>query len=489
MDMNFKIALPEIWMALFAMFALVSGAFRAEKAMKDSLLFALIAFVGCICILVITMPEKAVPGEVVTGLNGLYIVDNFSHYMKFLVLGGGFVTIIMSADYLEKEQIKYFEFPLLIMFACIGMMIMISAANLLTLYVGLELQSLSLYVLASIKKENSLSSEAGLKYFVLGALSSAFLLYGISLIYGFTGTTSYETLRDVLYNLNGGTKFIGVIFGVTMIMAGIGFKISAAPFHMWTPDVYEGSPTPVTTFFATAPKIAAMALLMRFSIYAFDQMTMELRQLFVFLAVLSLAIGAYGAIAQTNIKRLMAYSSIGHMGVVLVGLASFSAEGVAAAIFYLTIYIVMTIGAFAVILSMRKDGRMVTNIDSLKGLSKSHPKMAAAMAVFMFSMAGIPPFAGFFGKFYVFMAAVDVLPYLVIFGVLASVVSAYYYLRIIKIMYFDDIEDRLDDMVVNDLGFVMGVSSFVIFLFFILPSPLLHFAETAANSIIPHIGG
>jgi NADH-quinone oxidoreductase subunit N len=367
-----------------------------------------------------------------------------------------------------------------VLLASTGMMMMISANDLISLYVGLELQSLALYVVAAFNRDSSRSAEAGLKYFVLGALSSGMLLYGASLVYGFTGSTDFTTISAAVQPSG---ENIGLIFGLVFLMAGFAFKISAVPFHMWTPDVYEGAPTPVTAFFAAAPKLAAMALTVRVLITAFPAVTFQWQQIVTFLAIASMALGSFAAIGQTNIKRLMAYSSIGHMGYALVGLAAGTAEGVQGVIIYLAIYLAMTLGTFACILAMRRHGRMVEDIDQLAGLSNTSPMMAFLLAMLLFSLAGIPPLAGFFAKFYVFLAAINAGLYaLAVIGVLLSVVGAYYYLRIVKIMYFDAPVERFEPMP-GLLAAVLGASGLFILFYFVYPAPLVNVAEAAAKSL------
>jgi NADH-quinone oxidoreductase subunit N len=409
-----------------------------------------------------------------------FIVDPFARMLKLLTLTGAAAALLMSGDYWRESGGVRFEFPVLILFAAAGMMMMISANDLIALYVGLELQSLALYVIAAFKRDSARSAEAGLKYFVLGALSSGMLLYGASLVYGFTGSTDFATIAAAVQPSGAN---LGLIFGLVFLMAGFAFKISAVPFHMWTPDVYEGAPTPVTAFFAAAPKLAAMALTVRVLISAFPAVTIQWQQIVVFLAIASIALGAFAAIGQTNIKRLMAYSSIGHMGYALVGLAAGSAEGVAGVIIYLAIYLAMTLGTFACILAMRRGGRMIEDIDALSGLSRTNPLMAFLLAMLLFSLAGIPPLAGFFAKFYVFLAAIHAGLYaLAVIGVLLSVVGAYYYLRIVKLMYFDAPAERFEPMPAP-LAAVLGVSGAFILLYFAYPAPLVAFAGVAAKSL------
>jgi NADH-quinone oxidoreductase subunit N len=415
-----------------------------------------------------------------TLFSGSFIVDPYGRLLKLLTLTGAAVALIMSIGYWRDAGGVKFEFPVLVLFATTGMLMMISASGLIALYVGLELQSLALYVIAAFRRDSARSSEAGLKYFVLGALASGMLLYGASLVYGFTGSTTFSQIAAAAQPSGAN---LGLIFGLVFLMVGFAFKISAVPFHMWTPDVYEGAPTPVTAFFAAAPKIAAMALTVRVVISAFPAVTTDWQQIVVFLAIASMALGSFAAIGQHNIKRLMAYSSIGHMGYALVGLAAGTPEGVQGVIIYLAIYVVMTLGTFACILAMRRDGKMVEEIDQLSGLSRTNPLMALMLAVLLFSLAGIPPLAGFFAKFYVFLAAIEAGLYaLAVIGVLLSVVGAYYYLRIVKIMYFDDPAEPFEPMSTT-LATVLGVSGGLILLYFIYPAPLVAAAGVAAKSL------
>lgn len=414
---------------------------------------------------------------------GMIVVDAFAAFAKILILLGSAAAIVLSLGYLKAERVERFEYPIIILLATVGMMIMVSASDLMSLYLGLELQSLSLYVCAAFKRDSTRSTEAGLKYFVLGALSSGMLLYGASLIYGFAGTTSFARLAEVLHG--GHDTSIGLLIGIVFLSAGLAFKVSAVPFHMWTPDVYEGAPTPVTAFFAVAPKIAALALFMRAFIVPFGDMVHDWRQIIVVISVLSMLLGAFAAIGQSNIKRLMAYSSIGHVGYALIGLAAASPEGVRGILIYLAIYLAMNVGAFGVILCMRRATGYVEEIGDLAGLARTRPGLAAAMAIFMFSLAGVPPMAGFFGKFYVFMAAVNAELYtLAVIGVLTSVVGAYYYLRIVKLMYFDQ---PAEPFAAGDreVGAVTAVASLFTLLFFLYPAPLLAGAATAAKALFP----
>jgi len=388
----------------------------------------------------------------------------------------------MGVHYNEEQGIARFEFPVLVMLATTGMMVMISANDLITLYVGLELQNLALYVVASFDRDSPRSSEAGLKYFVLGGLSSGMLLYGLSLVYGFAGTTAFAELARLLA---GSAPFSsGLIVGLIFIIAGLAFKTSAVPFHMWTPDVYEGAPTPVSMFFSVAPKMAALALFIRVMIAPFGPMIGEWRQVIVFLSIASMVLGSFAAIAQPNIKRLMAYSSIGHVGYSLIGLAAGTAAGIRGVLIYLAIYLFMNVGAWAVILCMRRQGRMLEQIADLSGLSRTNPALALALAVFMFSLAGVPPAAGFFGKLYIFVAAIDAkLTGLAVIGVVTSVVGAFYYLRIVKVMYFDEPVAAFDTPIAGELKGVLLVTALVTLFFFLLPGPVVGSAEVAASSL------
>ncbi len=474
---NFYPALPEIFLACSAMACMMVGVFVKEKKALSVVFVLSLASLIIVGILLVSMR-----GQPINGFNGQFVSDDFAIYMKLLVLLGSFVTLLMSQSYLKRENMARFEYPILVLFATVGMMMMVSANDLIALYLGLELQSLSLYVLAAFKRDTTRSSEAGLKYFVLGALSSCMLLYGCSMIYGFTGTTAFDDLAKVLSGPE--TASIGLIVGIVFLIAGLAFKVSAVPFHMWTPDVYEGAPTPVTAFFALAPKIAAISLFVRVMIDPFGDLLSEWRQIIVFISIASMVLGSFAAIAQTNIKRLMAYSSIGHMGYALIGLAAGGTNGVQAIILYMTIYLAMNAGSFACILCMCRKGEMVEEISDLAGLSKSNPMLAAALLVFMFSMAGIPPLAGFFGKLYIFLAAIEAQMYtLAIIGVVASVIGAFYYLRIVKIMYFDEAVETFDMPLGKGLGGVITITSIITLLFFFFLSPVLDGAATAAAAL------
>src|SRR5277367_4881258 len=464
--------LPEIVLGVGALALLMLGVYRDEGVVPaiDAGAIVLLIAAGVILLL---LPE----GKLVT-FNGSFVVDDFARFLKILALIGSAAAIVLSIDYAKQERQQRFEYSVLIVLSTLGMLMLISATDLIALYLGLELMSLPLYVVAASHRDNLRSTEAGLKYFVLGALSSGMLLYGASLAYGFTGTVSFAGIAQAA--AHGG---IGLIFGLVFLFAGFCFKVSAVPFHMWTPDVYEGAPTPVTAFFAAAPKVAGIAMFVRAAVVAFPGITSQWQQILVFVSIASMLLGSFAAIGQRNIKRLMAYSSIGHMGFALVGLAAGTAEGVQGVLVYMAIYITMTLGVFAVILSMRRSGGMVESIDQLAGLGRTHPTMAFFLAMLLFSMAGIPPLAGFFAKFYVFLAAIKAGLYILsVIGVVASVVGAYYYLAIIKAMYFDEPAEAFVEMP-YELRAVLLVCGLFNVLFFVYPGPLVGMASAAAHSL------
>ena len=478
-------ALPELFLAGIVMALLMFGVFqKGGRDEQSTRVFRVIAWLSVISLVLALMLATALGGSRLMSFGNMFVSDPFAVFCKILVLTASAGTLIIAMGFLERQGLARFEYPLLVVFATLGMMMMISANDLIALYLGLEMQSLSLYVIAAFQRDDTRSTEAGLKYFVLGALASGMLLYGASLIYGFTGSTNFDALALMFKQAGEAGPGTGVIFGIVFILAGLAFKVSAVPFHMWTPDVYEGAPTPVTAFFAAAPKIAALALFIRVMVGPFGDLLPQWQQIVVFVSVASMILGAFAAINQRNIKRLMAYSSIGHVGYALVGLAVGSEAGVRAVLIYLAIYLFMNVGTFACILCMRRGGRMVEGIDDLAGLGKSHPMLALALAIFMFSMAGIPPLAGFFGKLYVFLAAIEAELYgLAVIGVLTSVVGAFYYLRIIRIMYFDDADETLDKPVEREIGVILTVTSLVIVLFFAYPGPVVSSAATAAASL------
>ena len=470
--MSLTLAAPELILAIGAMALLMIGVFGDERS--NTLVTGL-----AVAILIGAGAWMLFFGEHGEGFDGAFVNDPFSRFMKFLTLGGSIVTLVMSVGFAKAERFDKFEFPVLIMLSTLGMLLMVSANDMITLYLGLELQSLAAYVIAAINRDSVRSTEAGLKYFVLGALSSGMLLYGISLVYGYTGNTGFDAITLALST---GERQLGLVFGLVFVLAGLSFKISAVPFHMWTPDVYEGAPTPVTAFFAAAPKMAAMALIVRVTMGAFEPVAFDWQQIIVFISIASMLLGAFAAIGQRNIKRLMAYSSIGHMGFALVGLAANSSAGVRGIAIYMLIYLVMTLGTFAFILAMRRKEGNVEQIDSLAGLSSTNPMMATILTILMFSLAGIPPLAGFWAKWYVFLAAIDAGLYaLAVIGVLASVVGAYYYLRIIKIMWFDEPVGSFEPMA-GELRLVLGASGAFVLFYVLIGGPIGTMAEAASRT-------
>jgi len=434
---DLTIILPEIILSIYAMLALVAAVYTGKDKAAPMLVWITSALFVVLAVWI------GMNGEGSTeAFGGMFIEDAFSRFGKVTILLSAAAVLVMSQDYMHRRGLLRFEYPLLVALAVVGMMVMVSSGDLMTLYMGLELQSLSLYVIASLRRESAKSTEAGLKYFVLGALSSGLLLYGASLVYGFSGTTLFAGIIEAA---QGDYLPLGMLFGLVFMASGFAFKVSAVPFHMWTPDVYEGAPTPITAFFATAPKVAAMGLFARVMHDAFGGMVGDWQQIVALLAVLSMFLGAIAAIGQRDIKRLMAYSSIAHMGYALMGLAAGTAFGVQAMLVYMAIYVTMNIGTFAFILSMEKDGQPVTSIDSLNLLARAEPGKALAMLVLLFSLAGVPPLVGFFGKFYVLRAAYDAgLVWLAVAGVVASVIGAFYYLRIVYFMYFGEETEGLD---------------------------------------------
>ena len=471
-------AAAELWLAIAAMALLVFGVVRGDSSTRAVLWMAVATLVFAAWIV---WARADFAG---TTFSGLFVADRFGAFAKILVLLGSAFSLVLALDYLERERLGRPEFPVLVVTACLGMMVMVSANDLLSLYVGLELQSLSLYVLAAFKRDAVRSTEAGLKYFVLGALASGILLYGSTLVYGFTGTTSFAGIADAVNGTE--TRSLGILFGLAFVAAGLAFKVAAVPFHMWTPDVYEGAPTPVTAFFSAAPKVAAVALFIRVMTGPFGEIADDWVGIISLLAGASMLLGAFAAIGQTNIKRLMAYSSIGHVGYALMGLAANSTNGVRGVLFYLAIYLAMNLGAWGIILSMRRpEGPLVKDINDLAGLGRRQPLLAAAMAIFMFSLAGVPPLAGFFAKFYVFYAAIDAGLYaLALVGVLATVVGSYYYLRIIKVMYFDEPAPAFVPTG-SATGVLVAAAAVFTLLFTFYPAPLLSEAGVAALALFP----
>ena len=453
---DFSTVLPEAVLALYAMVALLFGVYTGKDRIAPMLVWA------TAIVFVLLAAWIGLTGEGShTAFNGMFVNDGFARFAKVVILLSGAAVLLIGEEYMLKRDLLRFEYPLLVALATVGMMVMVSAGDLIALYMGLELQSLSLYVVASLRRDSAKSTEAGLKYFMLGALSSGLLLYGASLTYGFAGTTQFA---GIIGAASGEGISLGLLFGLVFMLAGLAFKVSAVPFHMWTPDVYEGAPTPVTAFFATAPKMAAMGLFARVVHDAFGNVTADWGQVVALLSVASMFLGAIAAIGQRNIKRLMAYSSISHMGFALMGLASGTVFGVQAMLIYLAIYVTMNVGTFAFILSMEKDGQVVTDIAALNLYSKKEPLKALAVLVLMFSLAGVPPLVGFFGKFYVLQAAVEAnLAWLAVAGVIASVIGAFYYLRIVFYMYFGEEGAGLDgSMAPAQWVFLMGSAAIMV---------------------------
>lgn len=471
---------PELLLSIGAMVLLIVGVLKGDSLLRP-ITWAVAALCFGAALLVLGLGNDRL-----TAFNDLFVSDGFAKYLKITILVGAALSALLAVPYLQEQKFARFEYPLLILLATVGMCMMVSANDLMSLYIGLELQSLSLYVLASIHRDDQRSTEAGLKYFVLGALSSGLLLYGASLIYGATGTTNFEGLRGAFPQ---GAASVGALFGLALLLAGLAFKVSAVPFHMWTPDVYEGSPTPVTAFFSAAPKVAAMGLLMRVLFDGLPALSSQWQQIIAFLSFASLLLGAIAAIGQTNIKRLLAFSSIGHVGYALIGVAAGGKNGVGAVLFYMATYLATTIGAFLCVMAMKRGDRQVEDISELSGLSKSQPRLAAAFAILMFSLAGIPPLLGFLSKLFIFQSAMQngslLMVILAIVGALASVVGAYYYLRIIKVMYFDaetasftPVRDVTNNAIL--LGCAVVASPISILFFW----PLLQAARAAAATLV-----
>lgn len=483
---NLSSLMPETFLFLTVIGFLLLGVFGGERMTRPLLygvMFTLL-FAGGMVI--------GMPGITQTAFDGLFVTGSFIEASKILILGGALLVLAISTGWFRKAGNARFEYPLLMLLSVLGMLVLVSSGNLLTLYMGLELTSLPLYVLAAINRDNLKSTEAGLKYFVLGSLASGMLLFGISLIYGFSGTLDFASIAQVLAQVTAQSEALaqpmavslGLLVGLLLVMVGFCFKISAVPFHMWTPDVYEGAPTPVTAFFAVAPKIAAITLLARLLMGTFGDLTAYWQQVVVFVSIASMFVGALGAIMQTNIKRLLAYSSIGHVGYALIGIASGIPAGAQALLIYLAIYLFMSVGAFGCVLLMRRKGEYVEDISELAGLAETRPAMAAGIAIFMLSMAGIPPLAGFFGKFYIFLAAVESGLYgLAVIGVIASVIAAYYYLKLIKLMYFDEARIPFDKEMPRSMKTVIAGCTAFTLLFFLYPTPLVTYAQASARAL------
>jgi len=470
-DYSLLPVLPEIVLALGAMALLMLGAYRGERTVR------IVTILAIVLLAVTLVLELMLPAGRLTTFGGSFVVDDYARFLKTVMLVASAMTLVISRGYLTN-QARIFEYSILVLLSSVGMMVLISATDLITLYLGYELMSLALYVVAASHRDNLKSTEAGLKYFVLGALSSGMMLYGASLIYGFTGTVEFAGIAAAAK-----TGSIGVIFGIVFLLVGLCFKISIVPFHMWTPDVYEGAPTPVTAFFASAPKVAALAVLVRVLLTAFPNVTHDWQQIVTFVSIASMALGSFAAIGQKNIKRLMAYSSIGHMGFALVGLAAGTAQGAQGVLIYLAIYVAMTFGSFSFILCLKRNGQPFEQISDFAGLSRTNPYLAFMFAMLLFSLAGIPPLAGFFAKFYVFLAAIQAGLYpLAVIGVLTSVVGAFYYLAIIKTMFFDEAKGAVDPMA-GELRTVLTLAGIFNLLYFAYPGPLVSAATVAAKSL------
>ena len=461
---NIQFVFPEIFLSLSIMFLLIFGVFKKNS----SKLVQNFSLVILIITAVITFNETMGISEFKL-FNESVIIDFLSSFMKIATLLSAFLVLVISSNYLKISQIMKIEYPILILSSVLGMMIMISSNDLIVFYMGLELQSLALYVLATFNRDQLKSSEAGLKYFVLSALSSGLLLYGCSLIYGFTGSTNFDLISE---NLNSGDY--ALTFGIVFILVGLAFKISAVPFHMWAPDVYEGAPTSVTLFFTMVPKIAALTVFIRFLYVPFLNLIDQWQMILIFLSIASMLFGAIAAIGQTNLKRLVAYSSIGHVGYTLAGLSTGSNEGIQSSVIYFIIYIVMNLGLFSCLLMMKRNNKYFENLDDLSGLSKNHPLLSLSLLIILFSLAGIPPLAGFFAKFYIFKSVIEQSMYfLAVVGLLSTVIAAFYYLRVIKIMYFDDETEKFDTDHSLWLKFSLTASTLLILIYFIFPSELV----------------
>ena len=467
---DFQNIYPEIFLTLTLLFLLVLGVF-----LKNSFLFikklTILSLFLCVPIIYMNFDNQ------ILVFNNNYSINIFSNLLKIVILVSSAFSLIFTGQYLKRINLEKFEYMILILSSTLGMFIMVSTNNLIGLYLGIELQSLSLYVLSSVDRSSLKSSESGVKYFVLGALSSGLFLYGCSLVYGFTGSTNY-----LIINENFSVDNIGLIFGLVFIIVGLAFKVSAVPFHMWTPDVYEGSPTSVTAFFSLAPKVAGIGAFIQILFVSFEAAYVEWKSIIIFISIASMILGSVAAIGQTNIKRLMAYSSIGHMGYALAGLATGTLNGISATLSYILIYVVMNIAAFTCILFFSRNKIYFEDIRDLGGLSKNHPVISICFCIILFSLAGIPPLAGFFAKFYIFKAVIDSQMYtLAIIGLLSSVVAAFYYLRVIKIIYFDKEKEKFDEISGLGMKFSLSISSIIILFYFISPSFLINLSDIAAK--------
>ncbi|MES2292122.1 MAG: NADH-quinone oxidoreductase subunit NuoN [Pseudomonadota bacterium] len=474
---DLMVLLPELILAIGAMALLLAGAIGGEKTAPAVSWGAILLFAASGAAAIWLVPENA------SAFHGAFVADGFARFTKILILIGAALCVLLADEFFANTALSRFELPVLMVLATLGMLLMVSAGSFIALYMGLELQSLALYVLAAFNRDHLRSTEAGLKYFVLGALSSGMMLYGISMIYGFTGSVEFGQIASVITQSGVG---IGLIFGIVFLISGLAFKVSAVPFHMWTPDVYEGAPTPITAYFATAAKVAAMGLFLRAILIPFPHALEQWRQIVIVISVLSMALGAVAALGQKNIKRLMAYSSIGHMGYALLGLAAGTALGVRGVLIYMAIYVFTNLGVFAAIQAMRRGGKPVESIADLAGLARTNPKLALVFSMLFLSLAGLPPLAGFFAKFYVFLAAIQAgLVWPAILGVLASAVGLVYYLRLVKVMYFDEPAAAFDaDMALGSRA-ILVLSGAVALLFIFAASPIITAADAAAKALLP----
>jgi NADH-quinone oxidoreductase subunit N len=464
---NINIFLPEIFLAVSILATLMIGVF-----FKNSYTLVTTIVYGIVIVLILIILNSF--SETFKLFSDSFVSNSFTNFFKILILIGTLFILIITQDYIKETKINYFEYSLVLLLSVLGMFVMISANDLILFYLGLELQSLSLYILASFDKDNLKSNESGLKYFILSSLASGLLLYGCSLLYGFSGSTNFEAINAATNNDD-----IGTIFAMVFIIVGLAFKVSAVPFHMWTPDVYEGAPSSVTSFFAVVPKIAGIAVFIRFMQIPFGEIVDQWQPILIFISLASMILGAVAAIGQTNIKRLIAYSSIGHMGFALAGISTNTITGYNASIAYISVYIIMNLGIFACVFSMKKDGKYCENLNDLSGISKQHPILSISLLIILFSLAGIPPLAGFFAKFYIFMSVIESTMYtLAIVGLLSTVVSAFYYLRIIKIIYFDDASKSFDQIKNLGISTTLFLSSLIIITFFIYPSFLNNIVKT-----------
>ena len=464
---NISFFLPEIFLTISILITLMIGVF-----FKNSYVLVTSIIYGIVIALTLIILNSF--DESFKLFSDSFVSNSFTNFFKILILIGTLFILLITQNFIKETKINYFEYSLVLLLSVLGMFIMISANDLILFYLGLELQSLSLYILASLDRENLKSNESGLKYFILSSLASGLLLYGCSILYGFSGSTNFEIIK-----LNTNTENIGTVFAMVFVLVGLAFKVSAVPFHMWTPDVYEGAPSSVTSFFAVVPKIAGIAVFIRFMQIPFGEIADQWQPILIFISLSSMILGAVAAIGQSNIKRLIAYSSIGHIGFALAGISTNTLTGYSSSIAYITIYVIMNLGIFACIFLMKKDGRYCENLTDLSGISKRHPMLSISLLIILFSLAGIPPLAGFFAKFYIFMSVIESKMYmLAIIGLLSTVISAFYYLRIIKIIYFDDANKSFDQIKNFGISTTLILSSFILITFFMYPSFLNNIVKT-----------